>query len=636
MSRKKIAVFGTGWASDILSYFMEGMRDALKDYDADMYLFMSYATYGDSENNRHGELNIFRLPDMSWFDGAVLITNLIDFPGVAEKIAEKCREANVPVISHGRIIPGIPNVVTDNIAGTRELTEHLIKKHGVKNIAFYAGTPDNDDSNERLKAVRDVCKEQGVEFNDDNVIYTNWDLTTTSVATINYIKSGNLPDAFICANDELAMVIAVTLDDNGLVCPDDAIITGFDHISASQVFYPSIASVDQNLYNHGMVCADSIRNLIEGEKIDDLIRIPCKFISGESCGCESDPKIVDRRIKAGTMSFRRQRLANSATWHALTTEKIIMKCESYKEIKHDLTEHITHNHTFEGDNFHILFDPDSYMSEANTEDTISISDDYSSKQDVIFSLRNGKVQNIRSIYTRTLIPGISEDDDKHLYIILPVHEREKKVGYVVFVDCYDRIESKAIREYMERFNSAIEKARKAMYLKAINDSIRELSHIDALTHVKNRAAYESCLEGIRRKAESKRKMDFGIILFDVNNLKKINDRLGHYAGDEYIKNACKLICLSFKNSPVYRIGGDEFVVILEGKAFEQREQHLNEFVEEMNSARKNENLSPEERVSIAYGMSVYQGEEESIDDCIKRADETMYEKKKQMKEESLH
>jgi len=56
--------------------------------------------------------------------------------------------------------------------------------------------------------------------------------------------------------------------------------------------------------------------------------------------------------------------------------------------------------------------------------------------------------------------------------------------------------------------------------------------------------------------------EFGVIGCDVNGLKKINDTLGHKAGDEYICAACKMLCEYFKHSPVFRIGGDEFVVIL--------------------------------------------------------------------------
>ncbi len=631
MARKKIAIFATGWASDILFHFLEGMRDELKSYNADMYLFLCYATYGETEHNRHGELNIFNLPDISKFDGVIVITNLIDFPGVAEEIVARCNKAGVPVLSHGRILEGAPNVVTDNITGTRELAEHLIKKHGVKKFVFLAGAADNADSNDRLGAVRDVCTENGLELKEEDITYTNWDLSSAQAAAKERAKTGNLPDAFVCANDEIAMVACIALEEIGIHSPEDIIITGFDHIVESQVFFPTIASVDQNSHHHGAICASKIVELMEGNTIDDLTMIPCEFIPAESCGCFSSKEILDQRIRSGTISFRKNQLSSFATWHTLHLERVIMDCESYHDIKRTITENLIYDHNFEGDNFHIMFDPTAYRSEIETGVSTTDTDSYSEKQDVIFSMRNGNVQNIRSVRTDTLIPGLSEEDDKHLYVFVPLHEREVRIGYLVFCDCYDKLESKAVREYEDRFNSAIEKARKAMYLKAINDSIRELSHVDALTHVKNRTAYESRLDEIRRKAEKKGKIDFGIILFDVNNLKMINDQLGHYSGDEYIKNSCKLICIAFKHSPVYRIGGDEFVVILEGKAFEQRDEQMQSFIDEMSSVMNNENISPEERVSIAYGMSIFKGAPETIDDCIKRADETMYETKKKMK-----
>ena len=255
---------------------------------------------------------------------------------------------------------------------------------------------------------------------------------------------------------------------------------------------------------------------------------------------------------------------------------------------------------------------------------------YSEKMDVIVSIRNNSIQNIRSIKTTDLIPGIEESDPPHMYVFLPAHDRGSKIGYVVFTDCYDKIESKAIREFMEKFNSAVEKARKAIYLQAINDTVRELSHVDALTHVKNRNAYEVRLEEVRKKTAGKSNPSFGIVLFDINDLKKINDEFGHYSGDEYIKNSCKLICTIYKNSPVYRIGGDEFVVILEGKPYERRDDLLDEFKSEMKKLVTS-NRPAEEKVSIAYGMSIYQKGDNSIDDVIKRADVTMYNTKKKMK-----
>jgi len=68
--------------------------------------------------------------------------------------------------------------------------------------------------------------------------------------------------------------------------------------------------------------------------------------------------------------------------------------------------------------------------------------------------------------------------------------------------------------------------------------------------------------------------ELGVIVCDVNGLKRINDTLGHQAGDAYIRSACDLLCEFFKHSPVFRIGGDEFVVFLQGRDYEARGELL--------------------------------------------------------------
>ena len=130
-------------------------------------------------------------------------------------------------------------------------------------------------------------------------------------------------------------------------------------------------------------------------------------------------------------------------------------------------------------------------------------------------------------------------------------------------------------------------------------------------------------------------MNFAIAVCDVNGLKVINDTLGHKAGDEYIISACRMICDIFQHSPVYRTGGDEFVVILQGHDLEA---HI-ELIEQMNEKAKEEyidlgeNLVP---ISIACGVAIY-GEhgEEEFHDVLNRADAKMYENKKAMKLEPI-
>ena len=160
-----------------------------------------------------------------------------------------------------------------------------------------------------------------------------------------------------------------------------------------------------------------------------------------------------------------------------------------------------------------------------------------------------------------------------------------------------------------------------------------MTETDALTHVKNRTAFEGRQGDLQTKMQLTVKPQFAIAVFDVNNLKKINDGLGHEAGDEYIINCCRLICRIFKKSAVYRIGGDEFVVVMENDDYENRDLLLQSMRDEM-AELASKDIPIYEKISIASGMSVYDSENDFIiSDIFSRADAAMYENKAQMKKQ---
>ena len=116
-------------------------------------------------------------------------------------------------------------------------------------------------------------------------------------------------------------------------------------------------------------------------------------------------------------------------------------------------------------------------------------------------------------------------------------------------------------------------------------------------------------------------------MFDCDDLKDINDGYGHDKGDVYLKNSCHLICRVFNKSPVFRIGGDEFAVILQGEDFANKEKLRKHFIEksaEISSFAK----EPWEQISVAVGIPEFNPDlEKEVDEVIKRADHLMYENK---------
>ena len=120
-------------------------------------------------------------------------------------------------------------------------------------------------------------------------------------------------------------------------------------------------------------------------------------------------------------------------------------------------------------------------------------------------------------------------------------------------------------------------------------------------------------------------------MVDVINLKKVNDTLGHECGDTYIKGCCSIVCNIFKHSPVFRIGGDEFVIILKNDDFANRDALLAEVETEFEKTFAMTDRPEYERFSASVGMAVCEGAEDAVSAVFKRADEAMYAEKAEFK-----
>ena len=170
---------------------------------------------------------------------------------------------------------------------------------------------------------------------------------------------------------------------------------------------------------------------------------------------------------------------------------------------------------------------------------------------------------------------------------------------------------------MERWKKKAEKER---------DEAQTIALTDPLTGVKSKHAFILNQKQIDAYIQEGSADAFAVVVCDVNGLKVINDTLGHKAGDEYILSASSMICDIFQHSPVFRTGGDEFVVIMHGRDYLIRK----ELVLALHD-RSVEHINTKE-VVISGGLSDYQpGVDTSFHDVFERADSLMYEEKKLLK-----
>ena len=156
--------------------------------------------------------------------------------------------------------------------------------------------------------------------------------------------------------------------------------------------------------------------------------------------------------------------------------------------------------------------------------------------------------------------------------------------------------------------------------------VMTVAYKDSLTSVRNVNSYTEFKESIEVNIRNGKIQEFAVVVFDLNDLKYVNDNLGHEAGDKYIKDVCTLICKTFTHSPVFRIGGDEFAAFLTNEDYNNRDELINEF-----NARVEDNLTNGGAV-VSAGISVYDAAKDSgYDEVFARADVLMYDRKKELK-----
>lgn len=161
-----------------------------------------------------------------------------------------------------------------------------------------------------------------------------------------------------------------------------------------------------------------------------------------------------------------------------------------------------------------------------------------------------------------------------------------------------------------------------------SNQINDIAYRDPLTGVGNSAAYREAVMKINGKIR-KSIPKFTVIVFDVNNLKKVNDSYGHNFGDILITSASKLIRDTFEPNGIYRIGGDEFCVILEDDNAAMYNELLNDFAK--NVERFNNSAQARLPVSVASGYSQYNSDDDNYMSVFRRADSNMYHNKEEMK-----
>ena len=561
---KKIALITDGWKHYVTYAWVQGYRRYASQYhlDTDLYVFQSFGNFNTDEGYNSGEYNITRLPDLRTFDGIILDLSNVSDASLKESFLARVRESGVPAISLLEDLPGLYYSGLDNLTDFSILVEHLITEHGCRKLNYVGGSPRNQENQKRLLAYRKTLEKHGILFEPERVIERSFEIKTGIRAFTEFQQKDLLPEAFVCASDNIAVGVCLAAREAGFSIPEDFLVTGFDNEDKASYCNPRITTADfskTEIMYHAMELLADIWN---GQTDRRCTYTQAVHIFQESCRCVSEcPPDRGQYIIKLILSEARQ--SDMQNW-MIDLNRFLLDCTSYT----DLTSHMQmwlHEHQF--GNLYLLMNPDIFHLE-KVDILPEIPDDiyrcvgYPDKMTVVHPVSDTEAVMQLSITDGHLLPDITRTGDQNIFVFAPLHFREREVGYVVLQNCDYLLDHQFLFKMLNSFRTALESLYNKLVLCKKNKQLSQLYIHDSLTGLYNRMAYENLALPLFQKYMQKKK-HLGILFVDADHLKYINDNFGHDMGNLAIRSIASAI---HKSCPVgsvcMRYGGDEFVCVI--------------------------------------------------------------------------
>lgn len=570
-----------------------------------------------------GEYNIFNLPEMENYDGIIADLDSIENKQMQECIAKRIAGSCVPCVSFNRPLGSANQICFENEHGFRALVEHLICAHELTNIHYISGPFGNRDALQRLDVFRNTLAAHGLNVSDDDIFEGDFNFTGGRQAAMEYI-SGNkhLPQAFVCANDFMAIGLLEELTANGIKVPEDVIITGYDNTDIAALTAPRLTTVDRCEYEAGVLAYQKLMNRINGTENGSCEVISGKPIFSESCGCSP----VAARKKSKSMSAVDIKVSMDEgldLLKGLTLGLSNMEKASDFEI---YLESFIRKIGMESFYFCQCGSRESYYEELELmAEGRQLNRSENVYQDTVwcpFAYENGKWSSYPS-YSRKLLfpPGASLKKEGGYYIVMPVHQGETCIGYSIIGNFDNRISGRILQHLVIGIDSALGNIRRNDIMSTMLARINRKWQYDELTQLFNRSGLINNAEALIERARASDK-GVSVIFFDLDGLKAINDSQGHDAGDKYICAMADILKESTDHDDIVcRYGGDEYIVV---SVQESEESSLAKLDGIMQNVK--EPVSASAGCVFGYARSI-----ETLNRLIEEADRNMYAIKKERK-----
>ena len=559
MRTQKIGVFISHIFGDYQTKLCQGIIDKATEYG----FFVDIFCTTDGENlgdYGKGEKSILRIPSLAEYEGIIFASSTYLLDELRDDIHNMlCEKCHCPIIEIAQESPAFPTVTQDNLSPTFDVVEHLITVHNHTRIAYLGNSLEPKYSAVRLKYYKEALVKHNLPFAEEYCVDADYSDASIRSALDKLLNLSERPQAIVCYNDRMALIVMAWLQHMGYRIPEDFALTGCDCLAMGQENTPSLTSIDFPICDVGKHAVDALLTRIDGKDEASPLVVRSKVVYGGSCGCSNpsiphlrhDHKLVRRIERTETALLRNINM--SARLQGVTDidegadilEEFVRELPGLKE-------------------FHLcLYGDWNRLSRQIQTLTLSESEDLGS--DIVLlklAMRDGIRLPECTFSKHGTLPDYIYRNASHVYVYSPLYFEEKAFGYVALSYDQNQIQYPfTFFSWLMNLNTMLKSIVDKRNMGLLINRLEDIYTRDDLTGLYNRQGFKLVSEHFLAEAENQKQSLFAAV-FDLDGLKLINDTYGHLEGNFAIQVLGHALESAVNDNDICaRLGGDEFYIL---------------------------------------------------------------------------
>ncbi|MBQ2823707.1 MAG: GGDEF domain-containing protein [Oscillospiraceae bacterium] len=627
MKRKTIAVCVTGYNWEYETRVVSGMREKCRELDINLLVFASLLKKPELNAGRTlhesiiaGEVEIFNLINYELVDGVVILGDSIISEEVIYNISAKAKKHGIPVVNINDPDHKLQkNIVLSDKIAMEFVVRHLVQDHGLKKINFIGGFPGNLQTEERLEAYKKVLTENNIPIEEERIAYGEF-WKKSIECTENFIKSGDIPEAIVCASDTMAFFCMDCLKAHGYRIPEDIVVTGFDGVIDCESYDPPLTTVRRAFYESGEVAVNLLTDIWAGKETPDTVLVDSVLERSRSCGCDGAVNTDEQDFYNSKYGYRNK--AMEINYYILETNTNFSNAETSVEIYREAQKA---SYFFSMNSLYVCICSEL---EEGTSSFKNAGEGHYGISETMLSMTDDEVipSGTRFPSSRLVPIDIFNGEKARFFAFSPIYFKNRFLGYIA----YEPKKMQGAGDFFATWLVTLSNNAGIFYMKnELEDVVDKLENLyirDPLTGLYNRRGMEKLGKKVVEQARDNNCM-LTVICVDIDRLKPINDNYGHEAGDNAILQTANAIKASVPRGSVStRTGGDEYCIILANDNDEEIEGYIADIDSFLREYNEGSRLPYEVGCSCGF-YSVPANQIESVDSMIKIADAKMYQQK---------